>query len=308
MAINGSNSDISHCSRPDFDFRDLERSFLLTRTLREFLGAESVNAGTETITRQACFLIRATSENPRVVRRLIVFPPGGYTADRVDLLAPHPEAREARVKVMGGIRPASKGFAPLPEGLRFKYSPSRDVPTETTSANSVFSEEHGRSRKVPWKNWFYVVKKNGWGSSHNLVNHSARWVVCLLHKELVDQKPIRIDGYLDGLPAARSRQLRLSLTRVQEIGDAAFRDESLVSEILGFPVSKTAPILLRMLNTSETGKHEPCTFFAILLKIAEQDPELILHELTRARETDASPHYYLADLERKLRSGRFRHD
>ena len=55
-----------------------------------------------------------------------------------------------------------------------------------------------------------------------------------------------------------------------------------------------------MLNVQETGKHESCTFFGLLLKIAKKEQILVLDEVRKAKQSKTAPYYYLEDLESKL--------
>jgi len=278
------------------NFYEIEQSSLFQKTLKKILGS----GNTEVITRPACFFIRLKSENTKLVKRIIVFPPHGFTGDEIALLSPHPEARSAKVKILGKINPTKKGFKPLIREIKFSFSLTRSVPTEKTSAYAKFSGKYSKSQLQSWKNWFYVVKENGWGNFHSLINLSNEWVVALLEKELVDQKTIDIKSYLEKLPRPEVKKLKVAVQKIERIGDKIFDDAKFVSELLKFPSKILVPILIQMLNVQETGKHENCTFFALLLKIARKNKGQVLEEVKRAIELKSAPYYYLEDLERKL--------
>ena len=228
------------------------------------------------------------------------FPPLGFTGDEINLLNPHPEARKARVKILGKINPTKKGFKPLIREIKFSFSLTRSVPTEKTSAYAKFSEKYSKSQLKSWKNWFYVVKENGWGNFHSLINLSNEWVVAFLEKELVDQKTIDLKSYFEKLPQPEAKKLRVAIQRIEHTGDKIFDDTKFVSELLKFPSKILVPFLIQMLNVQETGKHENCTFFALLLKIAKKNKRQVLEKVKRAIELKSAPYYYLEDLERKL--------
>ncbi len=235
-------------------------------------------------------------DNSEVVRRIIVLPPHGFTADRIDLLSPHPEARKARIKIFGKINPTKKGFKPLIKELRFDYSLTRNILTEKSSAYATYSEKYCGRQLKSWKNWFYVVKENGMGNFHNLINISDEWVIVLLEKDLLDQKTINIVPHLKKLP----QLLQEKINKIEQSGDEIFRNKALISEALQFPDEILIPIFIQMLNVQETGKHENCTFFALLLKLAKNNKDLVLKEVKQAMTLKTAPNYYLEDLERKL--------
>ena len=228
------------------------------------------------------------------------FPPLGFTGDEINLLNPHPEARKARVKILGKINPTKKGFKPLIREIKFSFSLTRSVPTEKTSAYAKFSEKYSKSQLKSWKNWFYVVKENGWGNFHSLINLSNEWVVAFLEKELVDQKTIDLKSYFEKLPQPEAKKLRVAIQRIEHTGDKIFDDTKFVSELLKFPSKILVPFLIQMLNVQETGKHENCTFFALLLKIAKKNKRQVLEKVKQAIELKSAPYYYLEDLKRKL--------
>src|SRR3990167_9263654 len=196
------------------NFYEIEQSSLFQKTLKKFLGS----GNTEVITRPACFFVRLKSEDTKFIKRIIVFPPLGFTGDEVALLNPHPEARKARVKILGKINPTKKGFKPLIREIKFSFSLTRSVPTEKTSAYAKFSEKYSKSQLKSWKNWFYVVKENGWGNFHSLINLSDEWVAAFLEKELVDQKTIDLKSYFEKLSQPEAKKLRVAIQRIEHIG------------------------------------------------------------------------------------------
>lgn len=277
------------------NFQNVLESPLFIKTYVKFLGTKNF----ELITRPSCFVVRSKNEDSRLVRRVILLPPSGFTADKIELLNPHPEARKARIKILGKINPDKKGFKPLIREVRLNFSLLRNMPTEKTSAYAKFSKKYCGSKLLSWKNWVYVVKENGWGNFHNLINLSDEWVVALLEKWLIDQKTINILPYLKRIPK-QTKKLQETLGKITLLGDAIFKNEKLIRVVLKFPYEITVPVFIQMLNVQETGKHEPCTFFALLLKIAKKNRALVRQETKKAITHESAPHYYLHDLERKL--------
>lgn len=275
-----------------FTFPEIEQSLLFKKTAQEFLGKDYY----EVIIRPACFFVRLSTEDARLVKRIIVLPPHGFTADNPDLLSPHPEARRAQVKILGKINPGKKGYKPVLNELAYDYSFTRDVPTEKNSAYARFSEKYCGRLLKSWRNWFYVVHENGQGDFHNLTNLSSEWIVLLLKKELQDQKTINLDPYLARLP----QLLQEMVCKIEETGDAVFRDKVFVEKVFQFPEEILVPVFIQMLNIHETGQHENCTFFGFLLKLAKKNKHLVLSEVQQAIRLHSAPHYYLADLEKKL--------
>lgn len=278
-------------------FQEVLDSPLLQATIKRYIGTDDIDV----VPRPLCYILRNKTENKKVITRIIVLKPHGYTADALNLMNPHPEAYKARIKILGKVDPSKKGYKPCLDVVKLNYSNTVKIPTQKSSAYAVFSESFGGSKLLPWKNWVYVVKKNRWGDFHNIINQSNEWVVVLLEKWLVDQKSIVIDSYLKKLPAKQAEKLKRNLKIIQVAGDEIFENEKLVEEVLQVPSEILIPILIRMLNISETGRHESCTFFAFLLKASRNHKALVLHEVNDALKNELAPYYYLEDLLRKIK-------
>ena len=238
-----------------------------------------------------------------MVKRIILLPPHGFTTDKINLLGPHPEALNAKIRILGKIKPQNKGFVPLHKEIEFVFSLIREVPTEKDSSYSdysKFSKEYYNSQLKSWRSWFYVVKENGWGNFHNLINLSNDWIVLLLEKKLTDRKKININKFLKQVSTAKAEELENILKQIEKNGDKVFKDSSLVKKLLAFNPKILVPILIQMLNFQETGKHEPCTFFAFLLKVIKKDKKLVLREVNKSLKSKIAPYYYLEDLKNKI--------
>jgi len=280
-----------------YTFSEIRKSLLFQNALKKFFGNLDED-NFETVTRPACFFVRIKHEGNKINKRVIIFPPNGFTGDKVDLLNPHPDTRKAKVKILGKIDPTKKGFKPLLDEVQLIFSTTSNLPTETSFAYGRFSKKHCQTLRKSWKNWFYVVKQNGWGYFHSLVNLSTDWVVALLEKELTDQKNINNEAYLKKLPHADAQKLQGFLKTINLVGDQIFKNQTITAKILKFPPKILVPILIQMLNVQETGKHENCTYFALLLKIAKKNKSLVLVEIKKAIKLKLAPYYYLEDLKK----------
>lgn len=288
-----------------YTYQQIIESPLLKKTIKQFLPKEY-----EVVERPASFSIRLRKENSETIERIILLPPKGFTADKISLLSPHPEARNAKIRILGKIKPQNKGFAPVNKEIQFVYSLLREAPTEEDSSYSnyfKFSNEYYGTQLKSWKNWFYVVKESGWGNFHNLINVSNNWVVLLLEKKLLDKKKINIEKFLKQLPVSKAKRLKDILKQIEINGDKVFQDKLLVKNLLKLDHAILVPILIRMLNFKETGKHEPCTFFAILLKIIKTNKKLVLEEVNKGLKSRVAPYYYLQDLKKKIDKINSRH-
>lgn len=84
--------------------------------------------------------------------------------------------------------------------------------------------------------------------------------------------------------------------KIKIYGDNIFEKEpKLINCLISVKPKSVLPALIEMLNLPETGKHEPCTVFAIILKLAKKDKEAI-NILKSAFRNKEAPDYYLKEL------------
>jgi len=216
------------------------------------------------------------------------------------LLNPHPEARTAKTFIYGTIEPSKKGYKPVVRGIELRYSKIRNFPTQLQTPYAIYKSRLCDKVRKSWKNWFYVVKENGWGNFHSLVNLTSTWVVLVIEKQLLDQKPIRIGELLKNLTKKQANTLQKDLQFITSNGDEVFTHPAIIQRIVKLPLSVITPILVQMLNVQETGKHQNCTFFALLLKLAHRDRVYVRDVIKDAHTRKTAPHYYLADLQKKM--------
>jgi len=261
------------------------------------------NKETEVIKRPACFLIKLKKEPKDLVVRIILLPPHGYTANSVDEMNPHPEARRAKVVIRGAIRSGKKGFSSLKNITKFIYSIGRDTPTKKNEPYvrvNLNDKNYGTSIKSA-KDSFFVVKESGAGFYHNLINLSNDWLVLVLEKYLQLKKNITLNNLIKTTPVRYKNNIKKLFINIKLRGDKLFKqDKKLIKSILLIDINITIPILIKMLNILETGKHEPCTVFALILKKGKQDPEKAIKYLQRALRNDLAPKYYVKELIKKL--------
>lgn len=276
---------------------------LFKATVAEYLGEGELSL----TNRKSCYFVRKIDENvlpenKLLIVRLLLLPPGGFTGIRRNILSVHPEARTVKLRILGAIAPEKRGYKPLIREIEFMYAPIRQVPTSAELPYAYYSDEYCRKELKSWRSWFYAVKEDGWGNFHSLVNLSGEWAVIVVEKELIDHKPIKIANFLNELDNQKARHLQHLLQMIQLQGDAFFTKPQQIEEILSFPPSILVPILIRLLNVPETGKHEPCTYFGLLLKLSKQRRSLVMAEVQQAISLQVAPSYYLHDLKRKLSS------
>jgi len=270
---------------------------LLRRTAARFLG----EGETEIVDRSNHFFLRLTAEADRqVLKRLLILAPNGYTGVEADLLNVHPEARTVKLTILGELAAGKRGYRPLVEEVRFLYAAQRDVPTIDNLPYARFSDEYCAATLKSWRNSWYAVNMSGWGNYHSLQNLSDEWVVVSVEKHLLDRKEVTSEALLFGLnPDEREAACRFGVL-VKALGDRFFEDPEASLVVSQMDNEKLADLCLLLLNLAETGRHEPCTSFAILLQLARRDKRMIEGKVEEAIRRGISPYYYLQDLQRKL--------
>lgn len=87
----------------------------------------------------------------------------------------------------------------------------------------------------------------------------------------------------------------------KEMRDSMFEKEpDTVESIYSMDPLVSLPALITLLNIEEKGKHEQCTVYALILKIAKKRPELALRLLKKAEKDKVAPLYYLEELIKKV--------
>jgi hypothetical protein len=258
------------------------------------------NQETEFIQRPASFIIRLKNESENKVSRIILLPPHGFTANKINETAPHPEARKAKIEIKGGILPDKSGFSQLKNIIKFQYFTVRNVKITEDEPYPKIGGKNYKEETKSSKQKFFVVKENGIGFYHSLVNLSDKWLLLILEKELRLQKLPNLSPVIRLFDYKQQKIINDFYNKILSLGDDIFKKEKrLIEKVCNFDINKIVPLLIEMLNVLETGKHEPCTVFAIILKIGQANNEVINY-LKEAIKNKSAPNYYLEELIKKL--------
>jgi hypothetical protein len=276
-------------------------SFLVKQTIKKLFGSNSI----EIISRPASYVIKLQKESDNLVKRIILLPPKGFTSNKVDETSPHPEVRKAKITIKGGVRSGKQGFDLLKYALKFAYYTSRDIKVEDNYPyakidikNPLFKEELKSSRDK-----LFVVKENGEGFYHNLINNSSSWILIVLEKELRLQKNPNIYAKIENLAKKKQNIILESIADIKKDGDEIFsKKHDLIKSLTDLPTEETLPALIEALNIQETGKHEQCTVYALILKFARKNPKFVLNCLNMALEKKEAQSYYLEELIKKTKA------
>ena len=258
----------------------------------------------EIIERPASYIIKLKNEPINKIIRLILLIPKGFTSNKINELSSHSEIRKAKVKIIGGIKPFRKGFNIIKKIIKFIYYTKRDIktienyPYVLTDKNNPFYREEIKSSREK----FFVVKEKGEGFYHNLINLSNEWVLLILEKELRLQKEMNISSKINSLDLDSKELINNLIKKIKEDGDKIFdNNPEIINKLLKLETSDVLPILIEGLNIYETGKHEPCTIYALILKFAKKDKEKVIKYIKEALEKNDAPEYYLNELLGKVK-------
>ena len=220
------------------------------------------NKEIELIQRPASFIVRLKNEPEDKVFRIVLLPPHGFTANRLDEASPHPEVRRAKIEIKGVVRPDKLGFSLLKGLIKYQYYTVRNVKTFKDEPYPRIGGRNYKEEIKSSKDKFFVVRESGIGFYHNLVNLSDEWVLLILEKELRPQKPVNIKLRISLLDKSQQRTLLSLYKKIIIYGDKIFgKEKRLIERVSSSDVGKVIFSLIEMLNIFETGKHEPCTLF-----------------------------------------------
>lgn len=279
--------------------KEIIDSVLVKNTIKSLFNDKE----TEILARPASYIIRLKNEGEDKVERIILLPPNGFTSNKINETSPHPEARRAKITIKGAVRADKRGFNILKNVIRFSYYTKRDIKIKEESPytlinkkNSFYREETKSSRET-----FFVAKENGEGFFHNLINLSDEWILLILKKELRLQKEMDINSKIKNLEKGKQKIIVNLIETIKSIGDKVFdKNKELVDNVLKLDINEAIPALIEALNIYETGKHEPCTVYAIILKFAKKEPNEVMKFLKSALENNEAPKYYLEELIEKI--------
>src|SRR3989338_10209852 len=151
-----------------YKFQEIINSPIVKATLKSLFDDKEI----EIIHRPASFIIRLKNEPDDRISRIILLPPQGFTSDKIDETNPHPEVRKATIEIKGGVRPGKSRFNPLKKCIKYQYYADRSVRiTEDKPYPKVGDKNYKEDLKSSSQK-FFVVKENGTGFYHSLVNSS----------------------------------------------------------------------------------------------------------------------------------------
>ena len=264
-------------------------------TVNNVLGGEPYDVAE----RPGAYVLSLQKEPSDRCKRIIVLKPRGFTSNSPDELSSHPEAMEATVEIKGAARTANRGYFPIKNCVEFVFCDKDGAETKPyypyASADGAFRElKTSRTR-------FKVVKRNYYGFYHNLVNLSDEWLVLILSKKLNLSKQVDC-SLIDGTEKEQRDALYAFADGVKKKGDEIFKsDPDIIRRIYSMDPHASIPALITLLNVEERGRHEQCTVFAIILKIARKHPALALRLLKKAVGDETAQPYYLHELVKKVK-------
>jgi len=260
--------------------------------------------GIEILERPHSFIIKDRNENGNKLKRIILLPPNGYTANSADELNSHDEVRKAKITVKGSFRNEKQSFSLIKNCLKFAFLPTRNAVTQSNVPYALISENQKiyKEKIFSSKESFYAVKENGQGFYHNLINLSDEWLVIILDKELRSGKKMNVESRLGLLTLAEKRLIQKLIEKIHKYGDELFeKDKNLITTVLKIKTEKILPVLIEALNILETGRHEPCTVYALILNKAKNDKENVVKHIRNALKDKSAPDYYLTELLSKIK-------
>ncbi len=260
------------------------------------------------IKRPASFAIRRRIEDERDVERIIILPPRGYSADAANQTNSHDEAERATLEIKGAVRPGRQGFSRLRDCLLFAAFHGRGAVSDLDKPYMVFDLGENRtpglitSLHSAGEAPFPVVKNSGFGFYHNLINATDDWLVLHLRKRHRPMKAVDLEPHLSVLPEKEADALRRLYQAILRHGDGVFqKTPRLIEKISGMEPEHALPALGEMLYVRDTGRHEACTAFAIILKIGKTAPEQTTAFLQETLNAESVPRYYAFQLIEKIR-------
>ncbi|MEM6780684.1 MAG: hypothetical protein AAF569_02350 [Pseudomonadota bacterium] len=263
------------------------------------------------ITRPACYMIRNQNEDDREVHRVIVLPPKGYTADKLNMMNSHDEAEYASIEIKGSVREGKSTFSKIRNSLLvasyFENGIASDLGkpyvtyTLDDSPMSGFSKEIKSAGEPP----FAVVKSDGFGFYHNLVNTTEEWLVLKLIKRIRPQKQPNIEEVTQHYPDEYKKVFENLYAAIKSEGDGIFKTQTaLIDEVCNVPKEYSLPALAEMLYVFDTGMHEACSVFAVALKIGKQYPDFVIGFLQKGIKENTVLTYYANQLIQKIERSR----
>lgn len=260
----------------------------------------------EILKRNDCFVVRSKNEDETEVDRIILLPPKGFTANALNQMNSHDEAEFATIQVKGAVKDNKSGFSKLKNCLLVAAKSENGSFSDLNQPyltydlkdkdNNLTLDFHSSGTSP-----FYVVKVDGYGFYHNLINVTEEWLVLKLKKKIRPQKKIVLENIFSDLLEEQKIILEKLYNAVVKYGDNLYRKEpALIADVLKMDISKSTSSLAQMLYIHDSGMHEACTIFSLILKIGNAYPEEVKTILTQLAKENKMPSYYSRQLINKI--------
>jgi len=289
-----------------FDFLWKTRVFTFDEILNSQLVQEEIkkkfnNNELEIVKRKKSFFIIQKKIENNISKRILLLPPNGTTTGATtgikvfDENNSHSEASEVIITILGGVAPGRNGYSRIKNKIKLSYSLTREV-------KLPLKEKILSSHTPP----ITILKSDGFGFWHSLSNQSTEWVAIYLEKELRSTKEINWGQVFSqvGIPDNNHQKILTYINSIKEYGDEVFeKNPEAIKYLETYPSQeRILQVLIKALNIQEYGKHEQCTIFAIILKVAKHvDTSKLIKIIEQAKENKLAPEFYLSELEKKIR-------
>ena len=263
-------------------------------------------ADTSLVIRENSYAVRKQIEGERDIHRVILLPPRGFTANEIDQMNSHDEAAYATIEIKGAIKDGKRGFSRLKDCLLVAAKNENGAVSSLNQPYLTFDidnpdQQLSLQKRSAGEAPFAVVKADGSGFYHNLINLTDEWLALKLHKQLRPQRTADLTPILDKLPQSSAKPLELLYHAISQNGDRVFQtNPAAINEVLNLPTRHSLPALGEMLHIHDSGMHEACTVFAIVLKIGKAHQDDTINYLEGAIEKQSVPTYYAEQLIGKL--------
>lgn len=262
---------------------------------------------TDLIIRPESFMVRKVEENDRDIHRIIILPPRGFTADKINQTNSHDEAEYATIEIKGGIKKDKNSYSVIKNCLLVASIPHNGAVSSLNKPYMEFELNQNKSQDLTLKKYsagmapFAVVQPDGEGFYHNLINLTDDWLVLKLYKKLRPQKKIVLENHTLRLPKEEAIIIHDLYNAIIQCGDEIFyKVPNLIENIVKMPLDHSLPALCEMLFVHDSGRHEACSVFAIIIKIGKLYPDFVISHLQKSLLNSRIPPYYATQLIEKI--------
>ena len=272
---------------------------ILQKNYVQDLIRQTCGDNTQLVTRHDCFAVRSAEESERDLYRVLILPPKGFTANEINQMNSHDEADFATIEIKGAVKEDKSGFSKLKDCLLVASKNENGAVSNLTHPYLTFDlneKSEGELTLIKHSSGtapFPVVKNDGFGFYHNLINLTDEWLVLKLHKRLRPNKAVELDQYTSKLSEQESETIFNFYQSVQKYGDRIFENApEALNGMLEMPIERSLPCLGEMLFIHDSGMHEACTVFGVILKISQNHAYAVLSFLDEALAKKTIPPYY----------------